>query len=222
MFIRKYIEFFSGFFILRAWDGSGNFTRTNGTQNGAVTWADADAAGNDITTTQHDTHDEDLADGIAACLTKDNQSKPTAAFKPNADATYDLGSALLQWKDIFLSGTAKISAFAGGGTKKIQTDNNGALGVSDWIRKTTTYTAASGERIKTSTTGGAWSLTFPASPADDDEIEVQDVDGTFSTNNLTLLVNGKKIMGYTTSFVLDTRYAHLVFVYDTTLGDWRF
>lgn len=90
-----------------------------------------------------------------------------------------------------------------------------------WLRKTTTYTAASGDHIKASTAGGAWSLTFPPSPADGDQIEVQDVDGTFQTNNLTLLVNGNKIMGFTTSWVLDTQYEHLIFVYDSTLGDWR-
>ncbi len=94
-------------------------------------------------------------------------------------------------------------------------------GASSWLRKTTTYAAASGDRIRASTTAGAWSCTFPASPADGDEIEIIDIDGTFNTNNLTLLVNGKKIMGYTTSWVLNTRYAHLLFVYDSTLGDWR-
>ena len=79
-----------------AWDGSGNFSRTNGTQTGATTWADADAAGSDIVTDEHDTHDQDLATGIAACLTKNGETKPTADFKPNADASYDLGSAALR------------------------------------------------------------------------------------------------------------------------------
>lgn len=90
-----------------------------------------------------------------------------------------------------------------------------------WLRKATAYTAASFERIRASTTAGAWSLTFPSAPYDGDEVEVLDVDGTFATNNLTLLANGKKIMGYTTSWVLDTSSVHLVFVYDATLGDWR-
>lgn len=90
-----------------------------------------------------------------------------------------------------------------------------------WTRKTTTYTALSGDRLKTSTAGGAWSLTFPPSPSDGDQIEVQDVDGTFDTANLTILVNGKKVMSFTTSFILDTKYFHQVFVYDSTLGDWR-
>jgi hypothetical protein len=85
------------------WDGSGGFTRSNGTQTGSTTWANARDAGNNIVASQHDTHDQDLADGIAACLTKNNESKPTAAFRPNADASYDLGSASLQWRDAYFS-----------------------------------------------------------------------------------------------------------------------
>lgn len=85
------------------WDGNGVFERTNGTQTGASTWANADAAGNNITTTQHDAHDEDLATGIEECITKDNQSKPSANFLPNADGTLDLGASGTQWRDIHLS-----------------------------------------------------------------------------------------------------------------------
>lgn len=96
------------------------------------------------------------------------------------------------------------------------------IGAAPWIRKTAAYTAASGDRIKASTAGGAWPLTFPPAPANGDEVEVQDVDGTFNASNLTLLVNSKKIMGYTTSYILDTPCARLCFVYDATLGDWRF
>ncbi len=95
------------------------------------------------------------------------------------------------------------------------------LGSTAWLRKTTTYTANSGDHIKASTTAGGWSLTFPASPADGDQIEVQDVDGTFTSNNLTILANGKKVMGDSTSLICDVRYSHLMFVYDSTLGDWR-
>ena len=115
----------------------------------------------------------------------------------------------------------RITAGAGTTDPSLDPANWVIIGWLPWIRKTAAYTAISFDRIKASTTGGAWSLTFPATPVENDEIEVQDVDGTFHIGNLTLLPNGNKIMGYTTSFVLDTQYAHLVFVYDATLGDWR-
>lgn len=93
--------------------------------------------------------------------------------------------------------------------------------VRGWIRKTSAYTAMSGERIKASTAAAAWPLTLPLTPSDGDEVEVQDVDGNFDLNNLTVLGNGKKVMGYTTSWVLNTACLHVVLVYDATLGDWR-
>lgn len=87
-----------------AWQGDGTFTRSNGTNSGDETWQDDAAAGTAIRADRHDTHDQDLADGIAACLTKNNETKPTASFLPNASATYNLGSKALQWVSGFLSG----------------------------------------------------------------------------------------------------------------------
>lgn len=58
--------------------GSGAFTRTNGTYNGAGVWASDAAAGIDILAGRHDTHDKDLADGINACLNKNGQNAATA------------------------------------------------------------------------------------------------------------------------------------------------
>ena len=91
-----------------AWNGSGTFSRTNGTHTGSSTWVQDRDAGDYILASRHDTHDQDLADGIGACITKNNESKPTAHFRPNADATYDLGSGSLQWRALYLSGAATI------------------------------------------------------------------------------------------------------------------
>lgn len=90
-----------------AWDGSGTFTRTDGTRTGTSVWQDARDAGVKIRADDHDTHDQDLATGIGACLTKNNESKPTATFSPNADAAYDLGGSSAQWRDLYLSGDIK-------------------------------------------------------------------------------------------------------------------
>lgn len=128
-----------------SWDGSGNFTRTNGTQTGASTWANARDAGNNITASQQDTHDQDLADGIGDCLTKNGESKPTADFKPNADAAYSLGAAALRWLNVFLSG------FIG--------DANGNellkfSATASAVNEVTITNAATGNSAKVSATGG--------------------------------------------------------------------
>ena len=89
-----------------AWNGSGTYTRTNSENSGATTWADDATAGTKITAANHDTHDEDLATAINACLTKNNETKPTANFVPNADDSYSLGSATVGWTNQFLTGGA--------------------------------------------------------------------------------------------------------------------
>ena len=52
-----------------AWS-AGVFTRTNGTYTGTGVWTSDAAASVKITATRHDTHDQDLAAGINACLHK--------------------------------------------------------------------------------------------------------------------------------------------------------
>lgn len=68
---------------------------------GAVGWQ-TDLANNIyILASRHDTHDQDMADGVNACLTRDNQSKPTASFLPASNNAYDLGSASFIWRRIY-------------------------------------------------------------------------------------------------------------------------
>jgi hypothetical protein len=61
-----------------SWNGSGTYQRTNGSFNGADVWEQDALASYDIVGTRHDTHDQDIAEGINACLTKDGQNGPTA------------------------------------------------------------------------------------------------------------------------------------------------
>lgn len=66
-----------------AWNGSGNFQRTNGSFSGSAVWEDDANAGFDIVDSRHDNHDQDLAQGINNCLTKDGQNSPTADLNMN-------------------------------------------------------------------------------------------------------------------------------------------
>ena len=61
-----------------AWNGSGTFSRTNGDNTGSTTWQQDKADGDKITASRHDTHDQDLADGINACLAKNGENAATA------------------------------------------------------------------------------------------------------------------------------------------------
>lgn len=158
------------------------------------------------------------ADGTATLTNKTIAgSQITGAYTANGQT---MATARLLGRTTASSGAVEEISIGSGLT--LAAGSLSASGGSTWLRKTTTYTAASADRIRASTTAGAWSLTFPASPSDGDEITVVDIDGTFDTNPLTILANGKKVMNDSTSLIVDLRYAMLTFVYDNTLGDWRF
>lgn len=60
-----------------AWNGSGTFTRTNGVNTGSGVWTSDRDASVKITASRHDTHDQDLAAGINACLAKNGENAMT-------------------------------------------------------------------------------------------------------------------------------------------------
>ena len=84
-----------------AWDGNGIFGRL-------YSWVQDRNNGIKIVSSRHDQEDDNLAAGINACITKNNESKPTADFRPNADASYALGSASLRWVRGFFSSGVRL------------------------------------------------------------------------------------------------------------------
>ena len=74
------------------WDGSGNFTRTNGDNTGSTTWQRDKADGDRISASRHDSHDQDLADGIAACLAKNGENAMTADLDMGGNDIINYGS----------------------------------------------------------------------------------------------------------------------------------
>lgn len=63
---------------------SGSFIRTNGTNSGSTLWASDRDAGTKITAPLHDTHDQDMADGINACRNLDGSNSPSANLPMNS------------------------------------------------------------------------------------------------------------------------------------------
>ena len=60
------------------------FTRTNGVNTGSEVWQDDASDGVKIRADRHDTHDQDLADGINACLKKDGSNGLSGSYTATA------------------------------------------------------------------------------------------------------------------------------------------
>jgi hypothetical protein len=84
---------------------------------------------------------------------------------------------------------------------------------------TTTYTAVAGDYILANTTGGAFTITLPASPTAGDTINIIDGFTQFSANNLTLARNGSTIEGLSSDIIVDVNDAKLKIIYNGTT--WR-
>ena len=83
------------------WNGSGLFTR-------ARNWVTDKNSGIKIVASLHDSEDDNLAAGIQACLTKNNENKPSSDFRPATDNSLCLGSGGLRWLRAFISGGLRL------------------------------------------------------------------------------------------------------------------
>lgn len=138
-------------------------------------------------------------------------SGATVALGASTAPTQSVGDASTKLATTaFVAGTAFSAALPG------QTGNSGKFLTTDGseasfghpasfaLTKTTTYTAVAGDRLLVDTSGGAFTITLPASPSvGDAPILLRDLAGTFATNNLTLDRNGNKIEGAPEDFIVD-------------------
>jgi hypothetical protein len=94
---------------------------------------------------------------------------------------------------------------------------SGATGViQNWIVKTTTYTAINKDAIAADTTGGAFTITLPASPAAGHFVAFADSGHSFNTNNLTIGRNGSTIENSATDLIVDVSNIFVTLIYDGT------
>jgi hypothetical protein len=85
-----------------------------------------------------------------------------------------------------------------------------------YVVKTSNYTAAANEGVLTDTTGGAFTVALPATPATGDQVVVADAGGVWGTNNLTVGRNGSTIDGLAQDLVCDISGVSVQFVYSGT------
>ena len=121
------------------------------------------------------------------------------------------------------TGTAWATSVAPGTTGNVltSTGTNWAsaplpAGGLTYIFTTTPVTATDKQGVLTSTAGGAFTVTLPATPSVGAQVVVADAGASWGTNNLTVGRNGSTIGGLAENLVCDITGVSVQFVYDGT------
>ena len=153
-------------------------------------------------------HYKHASDSFAFVAAGDEQvTISNGVLGPVTDSDVDLGTSSLYFKDAYIDSITTTGAL------------NGAL--KRWTAKTANYTAVAGDRVLADTSGGAWTLTLPASPAVGDEIHILDAAASFDNNNLTVARNSLKIQALTADLTLTTESTGIGLVYMSSTYGWR-
>ena len=184
--------------------------------------------------------DFETADTIHFYAGNQNQLKLIdGALAPITDNDVDLGTSSLEFKDIYVDGVAYVDALGFGSTaitlptadgsadQVLTTNGSGTLsfvdntGGTDWQAvKTGNFTASAGHGVFANTSGGAWTLTLPASPSIGDEVSFIDYAGTFDTYNLTIGRNSSKIHGADEDLTVSVERAANTLVFTDATQGW--
>ncbi len=184
--------------------------------------------------------DFETADTIHFYAGNQNQLKLVdGGLVPITDNDVDLGTASLEFKNVYVDGTVFADAIGFGTTaitlpsadgsadQVLTTDGSGTLsfvdntGGTDWQAvKTGNFTASAGHGVFANTSGGAWTLTLPASPSLGDEVSFVDYAGTFDTNNLTIGRNSSKIHGADEDLTVSVERAANTLVFTDATQGW--
>jgi hypothetical protein len=88
--------------------------------------------------------------------------------------------------------------------------------VANYVFKTANYTTVAKEGVLADTSGGAFTVTLPATPSVGDLVVVADAGASWGTNNLTVGRNGSTIGGLAEDLVCNINGVSVTLVYDGT------
>jgi hypothetical protein len=134
-------------------------------------------------------------------------SQITSGVLPAANGGTGLSSPGTAGNVLTSDGTAWVSQVPSGG------------GIAYTAVKTSNYTAAANEGVQTDTSGGAFTVTLPATPSVGDQVFVTDSGGAWATNNLTIGRNGLTIDGSATDLICDISSVSVQLIYSGTTWD---
>jgi len=134
------------------------------------------------------------------------------------------GSATLTANNVLLgNGTSALQVVAPGTTGNVLTSDGTTWGSAalpagglTYIYTTTPVTATDKQGVLADTSGGAFTVTLPATPSTGAQVVVADAGSSWGTNNLTVARNGSTINGTAENLVCDISGVSVQFVYDGT------
>jgi Collagen triple helix repeat (20 copies) len=125
------------------------------------------------------------------------------------------GYELDEIHDVLISGPTDGQALIYDGTSSLWKNETILAGI-NYVKKTANYTAVNKDGVLADTSGGAFTVTLPASPATGTEVIVADAGGAWATNNLTIGRNGSTIEGVAEDLVCNINSVSVQLVYDGT------
>jgi hypothetical protein len=90
------------------------------------------------------------------------------------------------------------------------------------VTLTSNTTINAGERVFADASSGAFIITLPASPNVGDTVQIIDVAGIFSTNNVTIARNSEKIQNLAEDLTLNLNNAAITMIYSGETYGWVF
>lgn len=137
-------------------------------------------------------------------------------FSSNGSVLFEVGSNLSS-----LAVTTVVANGSNGSTGQVLTSNgtgvywSSASGVEAWQSVSNTYTATAGNRLLVDTSGGAFTITLPATPSSGDTVELVDA-AEWGVNNLTVARNGSTIEGYSDDLLITNTGVTVLLIYNGT------
>jgi hypothetical protein len=137
----------------------------------------------------------------------------------SANLTFDSATNTLSTTTITATGNITGSYFIGNGSQL--TGISGGGGAFAWAIANSNITMSANNGYFVDTTGGAKTMTLPASASIGDTIRINDLAGTFSSNNLTVARNGGNIQGVAQDLVVSVDQSSFGLVYSNGTYGWK-
>lgn len=142
------------------------------------------------------------------------QFNDSDSFGASANLTFNNATNTLSTTTISATGNVTAGYFVGNGSQLTGT-------AMSWSIANSNVTMSTNRGYFVDTTGGAKTMTLPASATIGDTVRINDLAGTFATNNLTVARNGSNIQGAAEDLSVTVNQSSFGLVYSNSTYGWK-